>query len=87
MKRSVGIGMDTRNGVGPEHFRIPMSEPERRALNDWFQIWFKEGERMLADAINADENIIAGKQMLFDSRPRLGDQYREVANGKYEVKI
>lgn len=79
--------MDTRNGVGPEHFRIPMSEPERRALNDWFQIWFKEGERMLADAINADENIIAGKQMLFDSRPRLGDQYREVANGKYEVKI
>lgn len=52
-----------------------MRPGDRKRFHMWFQEWYREGERLLAEAINADEAIIAGKQFVYDQRPRLGDQW------------
>lgn len=50
-----------------------MDEAQRKALNQWFMARHDYLAAAYADAINADETIIAGKQWLFDQRPRMID--------------
>lgn len=72
VKRSVGM-REVPYSVGEDHFHIPMSEGDRKKLGDWFMARYNYLQEVYRHAINADERIIAGKQQIFDSRPKLGD--------------
>lgn len=79
VNRSLGIapkGSPDRHDAY-DHFRIPMPVADRQRLGDWFVARYNYLQEIYRQAINANESIIAGRQQIFDSRPRLFDVERD----------
>lgn len=56
---------------GPHERPHMMSVADRRKLGDWFEARYNYFQEEYRKAINDNESIIAGKQWLYDLRPRL----------------
>ncbi len=56
--------------------RTPLLSHQRQklhyAIKEWFRGRMKYLEKVYADEINACDSIIAGKQQLYEARPKLG---------------
>lgn len=74
INRALGV-RDNRSPMHEDHFIMPMSPEDRKKLGQWFTERYNYLQEIYREAINEDDNIIAGKQMVYDRRPRLGDQY------------
>lgn len=88
VNRALGIRTEKASNFDPtrthdlDHYVMPMSAGDRRKLGDWFMERYNYLQEIYRQAINDNESIIAGRQMLYDARPRLIDADRDIYGGK-----